>query len=63
MIDVKGLVHDYPDGTRAVDDVSLAIRDGESVAIIGQNGSGKSTLVRHFNGLLRPTQGEVIDRR
>ena len=50
----------YPDGTRALDGVDLAIGPGERVAIIGQNGSGKSTLVRHFNGLLRPTEGQVL---
>ena len=60
MIEVEGLVHVYPGGTRAVDGVSLRIRAGERVAIVGQNGSGKSTLVRHFNGLLRPTEGRVI---
>jgi len=60
VIDVHDLVHVYPDGTRAVDGVSLRIGPGEVVAIVGQNGSGKSTLVRHFNGLLRPTAGEVI---
>jgi energy-coupling factor transport system ATP-binding protein len=36
------------------------VRRGEAVAIVGQNGSGKSTLVRHFNGLLRPTEGRVV---
>jgi energy-coupling factor transport system ATP-binding protein len=56
----EGLVHVYPDGTRALDGVDLAIRRGERVAIIGQNGSGKTTLVRHFNGLLRPTEGRVL---
>jgi energy-coupling factor transport system ATP-binding protein len=50
----------YPDGTRALSDVSLDIPAGARVAIIGQNGSGKSTLVRHFNGLLRPTEGRVL---
>ena len=55
-----GLVHVYPDGTRALDGVDLAIQRGERVAIIGQNGSGKTTLVRHFNGLLRPTEGRVL---
>jgi energy-coupling factor transport system ATP-binding protein len=60
MIDVRGVVHIYPDGTRAIDDVTLSIGAGESVAIIGQNGSGKTTLVRHFNGLLRATEGEVF---
>ena len=59
MIEVRQLVHDYPDGTRALNGVDVRIADGERVAIIGQNGSGKSTLVAHFNGLLRPTSGEV----
>jgi energy-coupling factor transport system ATP-binding protein len=48
-----------PFETAAVDDISLAIRAGEAVGIIGATGSGKSTLVQHFNGLLRPTRGRV----
>jgi energy-coupling factor transport system ATP-binding protein len=56
---VAGLVHVYPEGTRALDGVDLAVEPGELVAIVGQNGSGKSTLVRHLNGLLRPTEGSV----
>ena len=55
-----GLVHVYAGETRALDGVDLAIQSGERVAIVGQNGSGKSTLVRHFNGLLRPTEGRVL---
>jgi len=50
----------YPDGTRALAGVDLAISAGEAVAIIGQNGSGKSTLVRHLDGLLRPSEGRVL---
>jgi energy-coupling factor transport system ATP-binding protein len=60
MLETHGLVHVYPGGTRAVDGVDLAIHRGERVAIVGQNGSGKTTLVRHFNGLLRPTEGRVL---
>ena len=60
VLQVEGLVHVYPDGTRALDGVDLAIPRGERVAIVGQNGSGKTTLVRHFNGLLRPTEGRVL---
>ena len=60
VLETQALVHVYPDGTRAVDGVDLVVRRGERVAIIGQNGSGKTTLVRHFNGLLRPTEGRVL---
>ena len=56
----EGLGFVYPDGTRALSTVSLTIPPGSRVAIIGQNGSGKSTLVRHFNGLLRATEGRVL---
>ena len=60
VIETHGLVHVYAGATRALDGIDLAIGAGERVAIVGQNGSGKSTLVRHFNGLLRPTDGRVI---
>lgn len=54
-----GLGFVYPDGTRALSAVDLAVEPGQRLAIVGQNGSGKSTLVRHFNGLLRATEGRV----
>lgn len=64
MIEVNHLSHLYVDengnDVRALDDVSLTIRRGEFVAIIGTNGSGKSTLAKHFNVLLQPTEGNVI---
>ena len=63
MIEVNHLSHLYVDengnDVRALDDVSLTIRRGEFVAIIGTNGSGKSTLAKHFNVLLQPTAGHV----
>ncbi|HEX2989131.1 MAG TPA: ABC transporter ATP-binding protein, partial [Anaerolineales bacterium] len=40
--------------------ISLTIEPGEQVAIIGQNGAGKTTLVKHLNGLLQPTRGQVL---
>jgi energy-coupling factor transport system ATP-binding protein len=58
VIEVKALSFQYTD-TPVLTDVNLSIYSGESVALIGQNGSGKTTLVKHFNGLLRPLQGEI----
>jgi energy-coupling factor transport system ATP-binding protein len=60
ILRTEGLVHVYAGETRALAGVDLSIARGERVAIVGQNGSGKSTLVRHFNGLLRPTEGRVF---
>jgi energy-coupling factor transport system ATP-binding protein len=60
MIDAKELYFTYPSGVEALKGISTTIRDGEFVAIMGQNGAGKTTLVKHFNGLLKPTKGQVI---
>ena len=48
-----------PYETRALDDVSLTIEDGEFIGLIGHTGSGKSTLVQHLNGLLLPSGGTI----
>ena len=60
MIEVKDVYYTFPNGVEALKGVSITIRDGEFVAIMGQNGAGKTTLVKHFNGLLKPTKGEVL---
>src|SRR5205807_8289063 len=60
LIDVRGLRHSYPTGHEALAEVSLAIRPGEFVALVGRNGSGKTTLAKHLNGLLAPTAGQVF---
>jgi energy-coupling factor transport system ATP-binding protein len=59
LISVRDLTHLYGD-VPALSDVSLTIRKGEFLAIVGENGSGKTTLVKHFNRLLSPTHGDVI---
>lgn len=46
--------------TRAVCDVSLSVKPGDFVAILGHNGSGKSTLAKHINALLLPTEGSIV---
>ncbi len=64
ILELKNLGFVYGQGTpfekRAVDNVSLKINKGELVGIIGHTGSGKSTLVQMLNGLIKPTEGEVI---
>jgi energy-coupling factor transport system ATP-binding protein len=49
----------YPMGVKALDGANLKVYPGEFVAIVGQNGAGKTTLTRHFNGLLRPSAGDI----
>lgn len=68
IIESKNVSFDYirrdEDGnvegiTRAVDDVSLSIEQGDFIAILGHNGSGKSTFAKHLNAILYPTEGSV----
>lgn len=61
---VRNLYHTYqpdtPNESHALKNINLTIEEGEFVGIIGHTGSGKSTLIQHLNGLLKPTQGEVL---
>ncbi len=59
-IQVNELDFTYPDGTKALDDINIAIQIGEFIALIGQNGSGKTTLSKCLNGLYKPTSGQVL---
>jgi energy-coupling factor transport system ATP-binding protein len=59
VIEVKDIYFTYPSNVEALKGVSLTIRSGDFVAVMGQNGAGKTTLVKHFNGLLKPTKGTV----
>ena len=64
IIDAKALTHTYSAGTpfehKAIDNVELQVMPGEFLGIIGHTGSGKSTLIQHLNGLLRPTDGQIL---
>ena len=63
-LELKNLSYIYSKETpyehAAVQDVDLTIGDGEFIGLIGHTGSGKSTLIRHCNGLLKPTSGQVL---
>jgi energy-coupling factor transport system ATP-binding protein len=59
VIEAKDVHYSYPSKVDALKGVSITIKDGEFVAIMGQNGAGKSTFVKHFNGLLKPSSGTV----
>jgi len=63
-IKINHLTHIYNPSTPfekiALEDINLEIKDGDFVGIIGHTGSGKSTLIQMFNGLIKPTSGEVI---
>jgi daunorubicin resistance ABC transporter ATP-binding subunit len=59
IIAVEDLVVVYPDGTRAVNDVSFRVREGEFFGFLGPNGAGKSTTIKALTTLLRKTSGRV----
>ncbi len=59
MIEVEDVHFFYSNQVEALKGVSLTIKNGEFLAIMGQNGAGKTTLIKHFNGLLKPSQGKV----
>lgn len=66
FISIKNLSFEYEalevdeKPTQILHNISLEIKKGEFVAILGHNGSGKSTLAKHFNGILLPTSGDVV---
>src|ERR1044071_3620723 len=59
-IEVSNLQFTYSSGVQALQGISLNIESGEQIAIVGQNGAGKTTFVKHLNGLLQPTRGQIL---
>jgi ABC-2 type transport system ATP-binding protein len=59
IIAVKDLVEVYSDGTKAVDNISFSVKDGEFFGFLGPNGAGKSTTIKILTTLLRKTSGSV----
>ena len=60
VIEVEDIHFSYPNDVEALKGVSLKVYKGEYLAIMGENGAGKTTLVKHLNGLLRPSQGQIL---
>ena len=59
IVTVKNLVEVYSDGTKAVDDISFSVQEGEFFGFLGPNGAGKSTTIKILTTLLRKTSGTV----
>lgn len=59
IVEFQDVHYCYPDGTKALNGLSLRITHGESVGVVGANGSGKSTLLMHTNGFLMPQRGSI----
>lgn len=61
---IENLTHIYNEGmpfaSKALDNISLNIEDGDFVGLIGHTGSGKSTLIQHLNGILKPSSGKIL---
>ena len=63
LLELQNLFFQYRGSTSpALQNINLQIFEGEDIAIVGPNGCGKTTLIKHFNGLLRPTEGNVFFR-
>lgn len=60
ILEAKDLHYTYADGTLALKGVNLAIKRGQTTAILGSNGAGKSTLSLAFNGILKPSSGLIL---
>ncbi|AFL94237.1 ABC type transporter ATPase 1 [Thermococcus cleftensis] len=60
IIEMKGIVKVYPDGTKALKGVDLTVYKGEILGLLGENGAGKTTLMKILFGMLHPTSGKIL---
>ena len=62
IIEMKGIVKVYPDGTKALKGVDFSVKQGEIHGLLGENGAGKTTLMKILSGMLHPTEGKIYVR-
>ena len=62
LIETRNLCYTYPHSVKALEGINFIAPRNARIAVIGSNGAGKSTLFKHFNGIFRPTSGEVLVR-
>ena len=60
ILETRNVSYSYADGTQALNGVSISLEEGKKIALVGPNGAGKSTLMLMFNGILRPSAGEIV---
>jgi cobalt/nickel transport system ATP-binding protein len=62
LIETRDLCYSYPHSVRALEGINFIAPRNARIAVIGSNGAGKSTLFKHFNGIFKPTSGQVLIR-
>lgn len=62
LIETRDLCYSYPHSVKALEGINFIAPRNARIAVIGSNGAGKSTLFKHFNGIFRPTSGQVLIR-
>lgn len=60
ILTIQNLSHVFSNGTVAFQNINLSINQGDFIVLTGANGSGKTVLIKHLNGLLIPTEGQVL---
>nr|WP_295970010.1 ATP-binding cassette domain-containing protein [uncultured Bacillus sp.] len=60
LFHIHQLTYSYADGTCALHNITLSIKKGKKIALLGNNGAGKSTFFLHLNGILKPTSGSIL---
>ena len=60
-LEVQDVSKVYGDGTKALDQVSLDVKEGEILALLGENGAGKTTLIGTICGMVQPSSGKILE--